>query len=81
MTQKTFQMGSRRHFQKLASESHIPAVPLPTGFGMYKLPMFPADIAKSLTAGSVSIATCRADRSRIVQSLYNDLRARVGLLV
>ena len=56
-----------------------PSTPTLTGFGVYKLPTFPADIAQLLAAGSASIVTCRADRSRILQVLYDDLRARVGL--
>jgi len=56
-----------------------PRTATPTGFGVYKLPTFPADITASLSAGSTGIVRCRADRSPILQVLYDDLRARVGL--
>ena len=67
-----------------SSTTSIPTTPTSPpliGFESYSLPVFPPDIAHSLTLGSNVIATCRADRSRIIQVLYDDLRARVGLYV
>jgi len=43
----------------------------------YKLPTFPADIAAALSAGQP--VTGRGDRARILQVLYDDIWARVGL--
>jgi len=70
------------------TESNVPlaspptvVAPTLTGFQAYTLPVLPPDIAHSLSLGSANIATCRADRSRIMQVIYDDLRARIGLYV
>jgi len=61
----------------------IPTTPVaasvPSGFGVYRLPSLPGDICRSLNSADCKISTCRRDRARIMQVLYDDLRARVGL--
>jgi hypothetical protein len=51
----------------------------PTGFGIYKLPLFPQEISNRLKAADPAIVCDGTARRRILQILYDDLRSRVEL--
>lgn len=51
----------------------------PTGFGIYKLPTFPQDIQNALMVHDSNLKNDGSKRRRILQVLFDDLQARVGL--
>lgn len=62
-----------------SSSASVPPASTPQGFARYALPNLPNDIMQLLNAQNPDVATCRRERARITQILYDDLRSRVGL--